>query len=267
MNNQASPKIAFVLAASAHGTLIVNRLDYHQSGSTMYGVGIQLLESGSFDKTEVDLVLSLLELRRKYFGDGVSAVDCGANIGVHTVDWSRRMTGWGTVIAIEAQERIFYALAGNLAINNCFNARAIHAAVSSECGTIKIPTLDYQTPASFGSLEISKLPQSEPIGQNVDYSNAASTEIPTISLDSIGLNRCDLIKIDVEGMELSVLEGASDLINRYHPIIHAEMVKSDKEALRSKLTSSGYQVFEVGMNFLAIHDSDTTLSHVKMTAG
>ena len=88
-----------------------------------------------------------------------------------------------------------------------------------------------------------------------------------INLDSIGLKRCDLIKIDVEGMELSVLEGASDLIKRCHPIIHAEMVKSDKEALRSKLTSSGYQVFEIGMNFLAIHESDVTLSHVKMTAG
>ena len=46
------------------------------------------------------------------------------------------MTGWGIVIAIEAQERIYYALAGNLALNNCFNARAIHAAVSTAPGRI-----------------------------------------------------------------------------------------------------------------------------------
>ena len=51
----------------------------------------------------------------------------------------------------------FYALAGNIAINNCFNARAINAAVSSTCGTMRIPSLDYRKPASFGSLELKRL--------------------------------------------------------------------------------------------------------------
>ena len=39
-----------------------------------------------------------------YFGDGVMAIDCGANVGVHTLEWSRLMYGWGEVIAFEAQE-------------------------------------------------------------------------------------------------------------------------------------------------------------------
>ena len=47
-------------------------------------------------------------------GDGVVAVDGGANIGVHTIEWATAMTGWGSVIAIEPQERIYYALAGTL---------------------------------------------------------------------------------------------------------------------------------------------------------
>ena len=33
--------------------------------------------------------MQLLALRRRHFGDGVIAVDCGANIGVHTVEWAR----------------------------------------------------------------------------------------------------------------------------------------------------------------------------------
>ena len=66
------------------------------------------------------------------------------------------MTGWGQVLAFEAQERIYYALAGNIAINNCFNARALHAAVTSEAGRMKIPAPDYLAPASFGSLELRK---------------------------------------------------------------------------------------------------------------
>jgi FkbM family methyltransferase len=66
------------------------------------------------------------------------AIDCGANIGVHTTQWARLMTGWGRVVAFEPQERIYYALAGNIAINNCFNVRAIHAAVPSTPGTMRL---------------------------------------------------------------------------------------------------------------------------------
>ena len=104
----AKRKIAFVLAASDQGTLIVNRLDYRMVDATRgYGVGYQLLESSAFDPEEVGIAVSLLNLRRQYHGDGVFALDCGANIGVHTVEWARQMTGWGSVLAIEAQERIF----------------------------------------------------------------------------------------------------------------------------------------------------------------
>ena len=79
-------------------------------------------------------------LRRRFHGDGVVAIDCGANIGVHTVEWAIAMTGWGSVVAIEAQERIYYALAGNIAINNCFNAIA-HArgGIVRDSGVMGIP--------------------------------------------------------------------------------------------------------------------------------
>src|ERR1700719_2509896 len=131
-------KIAFVLAASDHGTMIVNRLDYRMIDEHRgFGVGFQILEGASFDPQEVDVALSLLGLRRQYFGDGGVAVDCGANIGVHTIEWANRMHGWGQVIAIEAQERLFYALTGNIAINNCFNARALNAAVAAKVGTMR----------------------------------------------------------------------------------------------------------------------------------
>src|SRR5215467_1719103 len=100
-------KLAFVVAATNHGTMIVNRFDYRMIGPDKgYGVGHQLLETASFDPGEVDVLLRLLGWRRRYFGDGVLAVDCGANVGVHTIEWAKRMTGWGSVVAIEAQERI-----------------------------------------------------------------------------------------------------------------------------------------------------------------
>lgn len=248
-----SRKTAFVLAASDHGTLIVNRLDqWTNARGAPFGVGSQILETGAYDPAEVDLVLQLLARRRAGWGDGVVAMDCGANIGVHTIAWARAMQGWGSVIAIEAQERIFYALAGNIALNNCFNARAFHTAVGAAAGTMRIPVPDYQLPGSFGSLELRAGPNTENIGQAIDYSDAAMVEIRCTSIDAIGLQRLDMLKIDVEGMEAEVLDGAIRTLTRLRPTIMAEHIKSGWDALAGRLLPLGYTLARTPMNLIAI---------------
>lgn len=260
-------KLAFVLAASNHGTMIVNRLDHRMLAPGQgYGVGYQILENASFDPSEVGMLVELLAVRRKYHGDGVVAVDCGANIGVHTIEWAQTMTGWGSVLAIEAQERIYYALAGNIAINNCFNAMALHAAVSSETGTMQIPNPNYLTASSFGSLELRKRDQNEFIGQAIDYSPGKTVQVRQLKLDEFNLPRCDLIKLDVEGMEMEALEGAQQTIERTHPIMLIESIKADKAQLRGWLIARGYAALDAGINLLAIHNSDKTLSEVNAAA-
>jgi FkbM family methyltransferase len=258
-------KIAFILAATDHGTLIFNRFDQQFVESVGgFGLGFQLLETSSYDANEVEVMLQLLDLRRQYYGDGVVTVDCGANVGVHTIEWAKRMTGWGVVLAIEAQERIYYALAGNIAINNCFNARAIHAAVTSQPGTMKMPTPNYLAPASFGSLELKKRDSTEFIGQVIDYSESAMVDVRTVSLDSFNFPRLDLIKMDVEGMELEALAGGIKCIGNYHPILLIEAIKSDKNKLRKWLENLDYSVFDGGMNFLAVHKDDKCLPYVQV---
>lgn len=257
-------KLAFVLAASNHGTMILNRFDYRMVGPDKgFGVGLQLLETAAFDPAEVEMAVQLLELRRRYHGDGVVAIDCGANIGVHTIEWATAMTGWGSVVAIEAQERVYYALAGNIAINNCFNAICMNAAVSSANGTMKIPVPDYLTASSFGSLELRQRAGNEFIGQVVDYSDDKMVDIQKMKLDALNLPRVDLIKIDVEGMEMEALEGARQMIETSRPALLIESIKVDREALRAWLQGCGYRVLDAGINFLAIHLSDPVLTALK----
>ena len=190
------------------------------------------------------------------------AIDCGANIGAHTIEWATAMTGWGSVVAIEAQERLYYALAGNIAINNCFNAVALHAAVASESGAMKIPTPDYLTASSFGSLELRQREGNEFIGQPIDYSEKNCVAIQKLALDALQLARVDLIKIDVEGMELEALEGARKLIEKHCPIVLVEAIKTGRDPLRLWLEARGYKVIEAGINFLAIHSKDPTLNEL-----
>ena len=228
------------------------------------GVGSHLLETATFDPVEVELALRVLEARRVNHGDGVVGVDGGANIGVHAIEWATAMTGWGSVIAIEAQERIYYALAGNIAINNCFNAIAMHAAIAAEPGIMQIPTPDYLLPSNFGNLELRPRADTEFIGQPIDYSAEKTVAIQTISIDAMALPRLDLIKLDLQGMELEALEGAQQTLARCQPIILVESREAGRERLRAFLDTRGYKVVQAGHNLLAVHKSDPVVQQLQM---
>jgi FkbM family methyltransferase len=254
--------IAFVLASSDHGAMLVNRMDYnHVMSGDYYGVGAQIMETGCYDPRDVENLKNLLVCRRNHFGDGVVAIDGGANIGVHTLEWARLMREWGSVIAVEAQERVFYALAGNITLQNCFNARAIWAALADVPGELSIPEPDYTQQGSFGSFELKPRVGTEHIGQPIDYAKPTST-VQAITIDGLGLERLDLLKIDVEGMEAEALQGAAETIERCKPILFVETVKSDKEVITAALRNEGYRVLPSGMNILALHQSDKTLENI-----
>lgn len=264
----ASPPrpIAFVLASTDHGTMILNRFDQMVVGPNQgYGVSFNLLNRSKFDEAQAALVIALLDARRRHFGDGVAALDVGANIGVFTVEWARHMTGWGSVLAIEAQERIFHALAGNVAINNCFNAHPIMAAVTSEPGWMRIPLPNYLAPASFGSLPLRPGTPMADFGQTVSYDQERTRPVRAISIDFMGLTRLDVMKVDVEGMEIEVLEGSRQTVARHLPILVVEHIKSDRAALHAYFESFGYSRFVNGLDTIAIHANDPTLAELRET--
>ncbi|MCC8961938.1 FkbM family methyltransferase [Bradyrhizobium sp. Pear76] len=260
--------IAFILAASNHGTMIVNRNDYNVTGSGgAYGVGYQILNGSSFDASEVGFMLALLNRRRQYFGDGVVAIDGGANIGVHTVEWARHMHGWGRVLSFEAQEIVYYALAGNIVINNCLNARAKLAALGEHDGELIVPQPDYFAHASFGSLELRERTNTESIGQRISYDPSSGSTVPMVRIDSLRLDRADLFKLDVEGMELDVLRGARQTLQDRRPILLIEVIKSDQAAIRGLLDALGYRYFPAGLNLIALHAEDPVLQHMSHSDG
>lgn len=261
-NPRAAP---FALLSTEHGAMIVNVNDRCTvTGGGEFGVAAQLLRNSRFDPDQATALKGLVGLRRHYFGDGVLAIDCGANVGVFTIELARHMKGWGSVISIEAQEFIYYALTGNIAINNCFNARAILAAVGDGDGSMKIPVLDYTAAASFGSLEL-KPSAREYIGQTVDYSEAAMVDVRLLRLDSLRLPRLDLLKIDIEGMEIEALSGAAETISNRKPICYVEVLKSDAMRINAFFSEHGYRAFPVGADSLYVHESDPCIKHIELS--
>lgn len=264
--NRIKKSAPFVLLSTGHGALIVNRNDHHTAADGVtFGVGHQLFDTSLYDPGEVDMALQLLELRRTHFGDGVVALDCGANVGVHAVEWARFMTGWGKVVAFEAQERIYYALAGNLALNNLFNASAVHAAIGAEVGMIEVPLLDYSRPASFGSFELKPSARLEAIGQAVDHAHGPKAPVNLITIDHLECERVDFIKLDIEGMEMEALQGAARTLAAHTPVLIVEHVKAAPRTLQPFLEGLGYACFNTEMSIVAVHADDPTVSSIQPT--
>jgi FkbM family methyltransferase len=247
----------FVILSTNHGTMIVNKNDYHSSGNGYFGVGFSLMHNSEHEWANVELSDFLLSKIREVSGDNVLAVDCGANIGCLTLTMAKHMHGWGTVLAFEPQRMLFYALAGNVAINNCMNAHVYNIAVGANCEEIVIPELDFYQPGSFGSLEIKEVKNPQDIGQPTDQKQIS---VKMITIDSLNLSRLDLLKIDVEGMEFEVLEGAKQTLEKYKPCMIVEYLKNDHQQLIRYLENMGYAIFVSGMDFICIHQSSPVLA-------
>jgi hypothetical protein len=84
-----------------------------------------------------------------------------------------------------------------------------------------------------------------------------------MKLGTLNLPRVDLIKIDVEGMEMEALEGARQMIETSRPVLLIESIKVDRDALRAWLQDCGYRLIDAGINILAIHLSDPVQSALK----
>jgi FkbM family methyltransferase len=238
---------SFVLVSSHVGPLIVNARDD--------GVGNQVLATGTHEPEVIQLGCLILDEKRKLRGDGVHALDVGANIGTCTMGWANHMAGWGTVTAFEPQERVYYALAGGVALNNAMNARAINAAVTAKSGMMKIPTLNHNAAANFGGLSLIPDVQVEP-GQAVSFEEKDMVDVQAIALDDVA-GRVDFIKIDVEGMEPHVLEGALELIAREKPIIAAEFLHCGPYKIREKLPD--YLHLLINYNVYLVHPDDRVI--------
>jgi hypothetical protein len=66
---------------------------------------------------------------------------------------------------------------------------------------------------------------------------SGETLVPTLRIDDLALDQCDLIMIDTEGYELNILKGAVQTLEQYHPVIFAEYA----EACIPYLQSFGYE--------------------------
>ncbi|HSO32832.1 MAG TPA: FkbM family methyltransferase, partial [Labilithrix sp.] len=167
-------------------------------------VGRALDVYGEWCASEIDLLVRSLR-------EGDVVVDVGANIGSHTVPLAKAIGARGRLIAVEPQRTAHALLSANAATNGLLHVDCMRAAAGSAAGTVRIPTLDPGAPCNVGAAEVI-----------TDASSTAGEAVACIAIDDLDLPACRLLKIDAEGFEVQVLEGARATIARHRPILFVE---------------------------------------------
>lgn len=204
------------LVKGRHGYVLYNKNDTY--------VGKSIEKYGEFSEAEVSFF-------RQICKEGDVVVEVGANIGAHTLALSQLVGKTGRVHAFEPQRIVFQNLCANMAINSIANAECHHAAVGAEDGFVEIPDLEYGTRANFGGISARQF--------------KAGHKVRLVRLDSyLDIPRLKLLKIDVEGMEQEVIDGARGLIGRLRPVIYLENDRRDRSKnLIELLWSLDYTLF------------------------
>ncbi|MBV6633509.1 MAG: FkbM family methyltransferase [Alphaproteobacteria bacterium] len=159
---------------------------------------VSLGRYGELFDPQVSLLLELVE------PDDL-VIDVGAGLGAYTIPLARKLIrGGGIVQAFEPARLNHQTLVMNVGLNRLVNVFDHRLAVGAEAGVKNVPLMNPLKKQDFGTL-----PEDADQGEPVQV----------ITLDQLGLQRCRLIKVDVSGGELAVLQGAVNLIRTLGPVL------------------------------------------------
>ena len=156
---------------------------------------------------------------RKLVKPGDVVFDIGANIGAHTLGLARSVGPTGRVFAFEPADFAFGKLQRNLALNPELESRThlrqiLLAAAPAEPSRQEIY-------ASW-PLEKDDSVHAKHRGRLVPARNASVDTLDRF-VERENMDRLDLIKIDVDGQELPVLQGGSRILRKFRPVLVMEM--------------------------------------------
>jgi FkbM family methyltransferase len=214
------------------------------------------LKHGGF--WEIDLILKDL---KPYWEQSSLILDIGAHIGSHSFLYGYYNPS-AKILAFEPQREIYKLLVENMKerpnvtpYNVCVGHKNTVTTMSQKthCGE------NIHANVSYGEGPIMNLG-----GMSIGQGGQSTL---MITIDSLGLNKCDFIKLDVEGAEGLVIQGAANTIRKFRPVICYEYADyldmsglcetlglSELPYPKKELEALGYKEFQHlgGDNWLAL---------------
>jgi FkbM family methyltransferase len=210
--------------------LNINGLKIYAEGKS--GIAKLLGVKGTYEEETTKLFSEILK-------EGMTVLDLGANIGYYSLLAGKQIGEKGKVFAFEPWHESFSLLQKNIEVNGFKNIIPVAKAVSNQCGRQK--------------LFLSNDPLEHHLGRE---SGSKFIEIDVTSVDEFMEGRnipVDLVKMDVEGAEMNVLEGMAETISKspHIKIItefvpeHLELNNCSPSAFLEKLFSYGFKLYVI----------------------
>ncbi|SHG04672.1 methyltransferase, FkbM family [Fodinibius roseus] len=196
-----------------------------------------LLEQEQWFEPELDFI-------RQYLQPGMQVVDAGASFGAFTLPMAKKVGGEGAVYAFEPGAVARRHLEMSKSENGFHQLEIIERALGQEIGKGRLTNAES---SEFNTID-----------------EDGEEDISVTTLDAwwtfAGQPDIEFVKIDVNGMETEVLQGASKTLEAAHPVVLASIGESDESfaGLRDQLTEMNYVVYEYipGPALLAEHDPE-----------
>ena len=137
-------------------------------------------------------------------GPGMVVVDVGAHVGYYALLAARQVRPTGKVYAFEPEPGNYELLLGNIERNGYSNISAIREAISNQVGT--------------ATLFLTALDNGRHSAYQHGLPGRGSMAVATTTLDAffeaLGWPPVDVVKVDVEGAEMDVVEGMGQLLQK-----------------------------------------------------
>lgn len=165
------------------------------------------------------------DLLLKYYVPDTNFLDIGSNYGCHSLAIAKKIkkeSEKGKVYSFEIQPRIYELFLDNIKSNNLSDViypNLIGLSNKNEVIQINVPE-NYKQFQNYGGLGIKEMSE-QTSGKTIDTTLA--------KLDDLNIDNISLIKLDVEGHELEVLEGSLNTLEYNKPVIVIEIWKKHKD--------------------------------------
>ena len=179
-------------------------------------------------------------LFRSEIGEGDVVVDVGANVGYYTLIAAQKVGKTGQVWAFEPDPDSFELLRRNVELNGYDNVQLVPKALGAKPGTLRL----YRHPTNRGDHRIY---------DPGDTREAVQVAVTTLDQYFATRDRVDLIKIDTQGAECTILAGAGQTLQRHDDVRlimeytpqYIRQMGADPAACLSGLDELGFAFYEI----------------------
>jgi len=178
------------------------------------------------------------DIFKKYVNKDSIVIECGCHIGTHTIPLASLCN---TIYGFEPMPKTYEILDQNIKLNNINNAIIYKKGVADKEGVTQYCWIPEDNPGGSGL-------KNNPMGKP-DWINFTNTniEVELTTIDLLQLDKLDFIKIDVEGYETLVIDGAINTIKKCRPVIVMEVWKNHNGVVDINYTKSLFKnILELG---------------------